>query len=88
MDRFPNLSRAHDERFENINKSPEILSTVKRTAQVNFGIQKPRGDDYVINKNSQFQYSTGTDILTTKRRDSSISMNKSLDRNFSYTKQL
>jgi hypothetical protein len=89
MDRLPNLSQAHDERFENINKSPGVLSTVKRAPQViSFDKQKPRGDESMVNHKTVFKYSTGVDTLTTKRRDISISMDKCLDRAFEYTNSI
>ena len=35
-DRPPNLARAHDARFENINKDPKILSKVKSPPTIDF----------------------------------------------------
>jgi len=82
------MANAHDERFENINKSPDILSTVKRPPQVRFDKQKARGDESMVNHKTVFKYSTGVDTLTTKRRDMSMSMDKSLDRKFDYTNSI
>ena len=51
--RPPNLVQLHDARFEEINKDPNILSTVKKvTSNINFDkmVRKDR-HEYMINKN-------------------------------------
>jgi len=42
----------------------------------------------MINHKTVFKYSTGVDTLITKRRDVSMSMDKSLDRKFDYTNSI
>ena len=52
-DRPPNLARAHDARFENINRDPKILSKVKSPPTIDFGkIPERDTSNTLINKNT------------------------------------
>ena len=83
--RPPNLSNAHDMRFENINKMPNILSKNRKLVEgVLFDKQRPRDSSAIINKNSLAHLDYQTEHNSEKKVIGHMSMEKMSSKRFNY----
>ena len=72
-ERPPNLARAHDARFENINRDPTILSKVRSPPIVDFGKVPVRDTSHtLINKNTVCHMYSINDSQVKKRSNMSL----------------
>ena len=72
-ERPPNLARAHDARFENINRDPTILSKVRSPPIVDFGKVPVRDTSHtLINKNTVCHMYSINDSQVKKRSNMSF----------------
>ena len=81
--RPPNLVQLHDGRFEDINKEPKILSTVKKVKQIDFDKYQRKGrHECLINGDndvSMQKYQIKEDIVKPRTNQGNISLSKQTD---------
>ena len=72
-DRPPNLARAHDARFENINKEPAIYSKTQKQTTIDFDKKPPRDTaGTLINREAKGPMYISDDSAIKKRTDFSF----------------